>query len=486
MISAPKVVQMLWLPIVGTLFLWLSRADEVDLIQGTLAFLLLLMPWSAYLRWRNGTRDRLPLFALLSLMYWLYYAVPLFWGDRVISDVSTPLGRELPDEAFTTTMALVVAGVVALWIGMNSKIGSLLAPANVPQLASGPSRMNYVRLVLVFGALSSFFENSINALGPGGRQFLGIMVSTAPLLAFAILFRLYLRGECSRWDRVLLIGYFVLRALSSLSSGWLGVLVSIVVVSAAIYIVERKRIPRAAILFVVVVTLFFQVGKEEFRKTYWQDNRQSGQIERAGFWLQTSLDKWGAVITQPSAENLREVVNPSVSRVSLLTQTANVIDQTPSVVPYQYGRLYSYLAITLVPRFIWPDKPSVNEANQFYQVAYGLTQEDELGGVSISVGVLTEGYMSLGWVGSIVIMFLLGIFFDFYQRTFLSTSSGALMSAIGLVLLLGFLSIESQMAQYLGGIVQQVLLMILVMLPVIRFKRPQRPAMAQFIQYQGE
>jgi hypothetical protein len=163
-----------------------------------------------------------------------------------------------------------------------------------------------------------------------------------------------------------------------------------------------------------------------------------------------------------------------VSRVSLLTQTANVIDQTPTVVPYQYGKLYSYLAISLIPRFVWPDKPSINEANQFYQVAYGLTQEDELAAVSISVGVLAEGYINFGWLGVVAIMFLLGVFFDFYQRVFFSQNSGLFMASIGLTLLLQFLSIESQMAQYVGGILQQVFLMLVVMIPVVQFRRSAR------------
>jgi hypothetical protein len=357
---------------------------------------------------------------------------------------------------------------------MNSKIGSLFVPKRVPQMNSSATHLNYIRLILLLGSLSIFFESAINALGQGGRQALGILVSSVPLLAFAILLRRYLRGESTHTDRVLLASYFVLRGLSGLSSGWLGVLMSVVIISAATYMVEKRRLPRAALLLLVVVTLFFQVGKEEFRKTYWKDNLRAGQIERATYWLQTSLDKWEAVVTRPTAENLREVVNPSVSRVSLLAQTANVIDQTPSVVPYQYGKLYSYLAISLIPRFVWPDKPSVNEANQFYQVTYGLTQEGELEGVSISVGVLVESYMNFGWLGVLGIMFLLGVFFDFYQELFFSQSSGLLMASIGLTLLLQFLAIESQMAQYLGGIVQQVFLMLVVMFPVIQFRRTTR------------
>lgn len=402
-------------------------------------------------------------------MYWLYYALPLFWGDRLISDVYVPIGREIPDEALTQSLTLVLLGVLSLWVGMNSKLGGLLSPKMMPQLALD-SRLNYVRSILLLGSLLSFYEPSIYIFGPDARQVLAHLISTVPLLAFAIVFRLYLKGESIPFDKGLLFTYFFVRVLSGLSSGWLGVLMSIVIISAAVYIVECKKMPRAAIVLVVLVTLFFQVGKEDFRRIYWKENQQAGQFERASYWLQTSLDKWSNVVTDPNGANVRQVINPSISRVSLLTQTANVINQTPSAVPYQYGRLYSYLAVTLIPRFVWPDKPSINEANQFYQVAYGLTKEAELEDVSISVGVLTEGYMNFGWLGVIGVMFLLGVFFEFYQKTFLSESAGLLMGAIGLLLLVQFLSIELQMAQYLGGIVQQVLLSLFAMLPVVRLR----------------
>jgi len=222
--------------------------------------------------------------------------------------------------------------------------------------------------------------------------------------------------------------------------------------------------------------LFFQVGKDEFRRTYWQAGEigaqqgQGGRVERVTFWAQNSFDKWNEALSDSSGEAFRRALNPSVSRVSLLNQTANVVELTPSVVPYQYGWLYSYMAITWIPRFVWPDKPSMSEANQYYQVAYGLTSEDDLGKVSISVGLLTEGFMNFGWTGVAGIMFLAGIFFDFYQKTFLSKTSGALMTGIGVILLPQFLSVESQMAQYVGGILQQVLVTLVVMLPIIRIQ----------------
>ena len=66
-------------------------------------------------------------------------------------------------------------------------------------------------------------------------------------------------------------------------------------------------------------------------------------------------------------------------------------------------------------------------------------------------------------------MFILGLILDFFQRFFLAPNSGMLLRAIGVVLVPALLIIEEQMAQYLGGIVQHVLLVFLICwLPIMR------------------
>jgi len=452
-------------------FLYWTSANRVTPVQFGLSSLLLYFPWLTYINWRKGGRSELPIFAIISAMYFLYYGLPMFWGDLAIDSDHAPR-IELPAESITEALLMAALGVSALWVGMKSGIGHRHSWRNPNFLKLRPSRLNYVRLILVVGTLLSFSDISIYALGPNGRQAMVILVSMIPLLAFAILFRQNLRDEATYTEKILIAAFLAVRFIVGMASGWLGVFLSIMVICASLYVAERQRIPRLALILVAAFALFFQVGKDDFRQAYWKNQEVStGRVARLTYWVERSLERWNHTLEHPSAENIRETISPSVNRLSLLSQTANVIDKTPGIVPYQYGQLYSYMLVTIIPRFIWPDKPSVNDANQFYQVAYGLTSQDNLGNVSIAVGVLTEGFMNFGWLGVIGVMFLLGVFFDFYQSTFLSKQSGVLLTALGVVLLPQFMAIESQMAQYLGGIVQQIALALIVMLPALNLSR---------------
>jgi len=341
-------------------------------VQILLALFLSYLPWRCYLTWKSGEKSDLPIFPMIGFMYWLYYVLPLFWEPHTISGVFAPVARDLSDASITAALVMVALGLASLWLGMHAHVGRLIAPRHL-SINLTSSRRVYVPVLLAFGCLLNVYDLSPYVLGEGGRQLTSILFTVVPMLAFAIMFRDLLRGESTRVDRILMAAFVVTRLFNGLSSGWLGVSLSLIMICGVIYLAERRKLPQIAFILVVLFALFFQVGKEDFRQTYWNEQSQGvtqgatsgGRLERASFWVTRSFEKWGETIADPKVETLRDAITPSLSRVSLLNQTANVIDLTPSVVPYQYGRLYSYFGVTLIPRFLWPDKPTVNEANQF-------------------------------------------------------------------------------------------------------------------------
>jgi hypothetical protein len=223
---------------------------------------------------------------------------------------------------------------------------------------------------------------------------------------------------------------------------------------------------------ILLYVVFFQAGKAEFRQQNWYgDSGVSGLLEKVEQWTSLSLEVWQDALDDHTGEKRARLLTGVIMRTSLLTQTANVVEQTPSSTPYQMGSTYAYLAAMWVPRAFWPGKPTASEANRFYQVAYGLTAPGNLDNVSIASGTMTEAYINFGWWGVALVMYAIGLLFNWVQEVFLARQSGWLFGAIGVMLLLNFIIIEAQMAMYVGGVVQQTLLVIIVFLPILHLRK---------------
>jgi hypothetical protein len=329
------------------------------------------------------------------------------------------------------------------------------------------------------------YDNLAVAAGEGGRQIVGILLTTPCLAATAILLARILDGKAKAMEKILLLAVLALRGMLGVSSGWVGSAIGLALVCTFVYLQKRKKLPLVALSLLIPYVLFFQAGKQEFRRTFWYGDVQAGPIEKVEFWVDASFRTWQRAFDDPSGRGVAYLLAFSLSRTSLLSQAANVMEQTPAFVPYQYGRLYSYLPVALIPRLFWPDKPSMNDANRLYQVVYGLTPERDLNHISIAVGALTEGYISFGWAGSMLIMFLIGFLLDFWNEAFFRDST-SLAAAIGVAMLPQLLIVESQMAQYVSGLLQHVLLTAVIFLPVMRFPRKARQTTPAFQAFRTE
>jgi hypothetical protein len=369
------------------------------------------------------------------------------------------------------TMLLALMGVSAFGVGLAIRIPDGFATQWKLELQDKTLAWNYTRLVFVATAFFSAIFG-IGALGQGGRQAIVDLDTVVCMAAFLLLFRRHLSGQSERLDRVLLIGFAILRLYRAVASGWLGDAVWVVVVIGIGYFDVRRRIPKTIIASLVIVILFLQPGKAEFRKRYWRGigSTVGTMSERTTFWLSASFRAWSNALEQP--EKRGKLSSETLTRVSLFESTAMVIQMTPSQVPYQNLRLYKYLAISLIPRAVWRDKPTFSEANQFYQVAYGITDRRDLGKVSMSVGVLAESYMSFGWFGPLFVMLILGLLLNLLRRYFLDAEQGEFLRCLGIALLPILLAVGSQAVQYLSGIVQAVLLTIVIFMPALRLARP--------------
>jgi hypothetical protein len=456
----------LWLlgPPVGTIvFLWVTRTSPVTIVGVLYAFLLLLFPWASFLSWRQQNRGGLPVFAMVGFVYWWWFAIGMFWLER-----THWVGRRIIDtENVDGALWLALVGVACMGVGMRVRVIPLPLSRHL-ELEDKQTSWLYVRFVLLAATLVNLMPGANSLLGPEGWHVMVILTTTVPTVALLLMLRKCLMDKASKFDRTLLWVYFPVRIVGGLASGWVGSVVGVGFICGVMYFLVRRKIPLTMVAVSVVAVLFLQVGKKEFRNSYWQQGEAGGVLERATSWVNGSASKWLEALNSTGRDSTGHLSSESLERTSLLPQVAHVLAVTPSQIPFQGGQTYSYMAIALIPRFVWPDKPSVNEANRYYQLAFGLSTTRDINGVNIGAGCLTEAYISFGWPGVVCIMFAIGIILGIYERSFLAEDSSTLFLAIGVALLPGILGIEAQMSAYLGGVIQTVLLTILVFWPVLR------------------
>ena len=248
-------------------------------------------------------------------MYWLAYAVPLFWTKHQINLIMGM--HQLSENAITQSLYLVVFGVAALGIGMAAAGRLRFMESFRLDIHRSPARWHYLRFVLLASALLRIAV-PINMLGGGGRQFLAIIETIVPSVAFVILLRYYLRGTAIPVDKILLAGYAGIALVAGISSGWLGSFVGVAIMAAAVYVYERRKLPLIAIMIGIPIVLFLQPGKEKFRQQYWRAGASESYVERFNFWMDSSWSDMG----RGSVERRRgtsEKFGQSDARATLVT-----------------------------------------------------------------------------------------------------------------------------------------------------------------------
>ena len=468
--DAAQLLHYLTFPVLVTALVSLTGTGTASLAQTVLSFALLQIAWASWVSWKAKppAEKDFPLFAIIAGMFWLAYGLPLFWYQ----EESWRFGGSFASaDGIMRAQILALLGILSLYVGMHLGVGRRLCNVPTFDLRDTSGSPKYVMAAMLFAVALRYIPTLAGMLGGSFRQVFAILRNTLPLVAYAILLRRSLMRWVPFYERALLVFFVFGTFLFGMATGWLGTGAAIIMVTGCVLLDTRFTIPKSAVLIVFAYILFLQPAKEQFRATYWGRDSQAGDVSRASDWISMSRQKWESVLSDSDPEAIRRQLYGTMTRFSLLQQTANVMDLTPSIVPYQGWKMYAYMSYTFIPRAIWKEKPTVNDANRFYQVTYGMTTERNLDAVSISVGMLAEGYISFGWAGAAFVMVLVGVVLDCLAALLLTRNAGVLMKGVGMALLPGLVDVELQMAQYLGGILQTAGLSIAMMLPIVEVSR---------------
>lgn len=225
------------------------------------------------------------------------------------------------------------------------------------------------------------------------------------------------------------------------------------------YVSAGRRIPWAAIALSFAVFSVLHNGKSAMREKYWAEGAKT-----PGFTdLPAYFNEWiGHGLESPQSEGEAPHRSMLLERASLLQMLCLVIDTTENGLPLLMGETYGYIPEQLVPRIMWPDKPSGQIATMRLSVYFGLQDENSTRATSIAFGTLTEAYANFGYIG----MAVFGLFVGWASKVIsVWTRSCPLLSNGSLIMILIMawsIQIELPMSVWVTSLYQAMICVLLL------------------------
>jgi len=130
---------------------------------------------------------------------------------------------------------------------------------------------------------------------------------------------------------------------------------------------------------------------------------------------------------------------------------------TPGVIPYEGANQFLLLPTKLIPRALWPDKPTLSRGQWFSVNFRGL---EETTTSSSAMTLFGESYLFFGWTGVILGALMAGGALAVLARQLDRPG----MAAVYLALVPTILEIEPELSSYLTSLVQRSIVFIVVFL----------------------
>jgi hypothetical protein len=188
--------------------------------------------------------------------------------------------------------------------------------------------------------------------------------------------------------------------------------------------------------------------------------------DRMGAIGTTDLASVGDVLTAPGRYWLAGVSSGNGAydkffgrQAEVASAAGLVVTLTPAVLPYEGIDRFLTLPAGLIPRVLWPDKPTFSRSLWFSSTFRGL----ELETTSYSaMTIFTEGYLFYGWTGTALAMVIVGVLLAFVRRRL----DNPRLMLVYLALVPTILQVEPELSSYLTTLVQRSLVFLAVFLLV--------------------
>jgi hypothetical protein len=312
------------------------------------------------------------------------------WGTfmRVPSD-------EYYSFMFPATLALIAGMKLPIFYNKKIYADHERYMINVKAYLKGTKWQGFI-LVLI-GLFASLFKNYV----PSSLSFVFFLLNY--LMYVGIFYCLY--SDIPN-KRIILVLVFCVLIVRSILGGMFGEMIFIGALTVILLALGRKISfsKKFAILLVGVFGIVvLQAIKPTFRKQTWFGRNKGSELT---IFTNLLVEK----VNSPSTLfNDQKMLFALYSRFNQGQIISNVLYSIPLKYPYAHGEtIVTSLAASIVPRFLWPDKPESGGAYNFKRFL-GIT----LRGWSANISPFGEAWGNFGKGGGIVFMLFFGLLFNF-------------------------------------------------------------------------
>lgn len=437
-----------WALILGSAFFWYNSPWQSQLLN-FLTVAICCLGVIPMLRWLGRQDTTYPLLEVLQLTLVPFYASPLINEHAAVS---------LYPESTLIEAAWIVV-LYQLLCGMGGKLADH-SHRDRPQAGWWTSELvsdSNLRLTSYFFTLStawlivSNFYDIIppDLIGTLRAVFFGVGTISAFVQAY-----MWGSGKLGHTHRILFIINLVLQVLMQslgllLISGLIITLLSFVG-----YFTAARRIPWIAVALALIVFALLQAGKTQMRDIYWNNADRAVSMRSIPAYFQEWLTYgWESNMGDRYAGN-KSQQNSLLERASLLQIVSLATELVPDRVAPLHGASYILIPPQVLPRFLWPDKPSPNESVKIMSVHLGILTEKEAETTSIAFGLITESYVNYGYGGISGLALLMGFILRKTGRATAFCNTISVGGIFRILCLAWCLNTETTMALWLSSFYQ--------------------------------
>lgn len=426
--------------------------------RAALLFALCWAPAIHFLVIEARKRRPLPFFAIYGCLYSLYYAISPMFGSANLLVLASGTGNADPAVDYAQPVDLLLAGWVLLILGYwfaprlpamgRTRIDSLLQRVSSRTLQNWSFGLLSAGVASEIMARRGWWPDSVAAVG---NLFALLLESTLAVLA-----ALWAMGKLSRGASIVAsIGVVAALVLTLGGSATARLVFMLFALFIGVWL--RRPVLRAhhvaAGAIAIATCVAMRGAMTDWRQDVWV--LHGGKVSssyRSALMIHLLKKRYAEAGALGTVADGWRVIAQRSSNVDLLIDTMR---RTPADVPFWDGFTYQSLVGALVPRFVWPDKPTKTLGQDFGHRYRYISDADHT--TSINLPVVIEFYINFGRPGLLIGMFVLGMLLKLIEEVINRPGQNLLISAAATPLLARLLVMECDLSQMYGGLPLQVL-----------------------------